>query len=279
MKSIKYILLVTVILFVFVFLVTLPGRSKDKNDDSSTSETTSEVTTVSESIDTAVENGTSAIVVGGEPDETTTSGGSAETTSSTTTNNASATGENWAYYLINQTNPLPSNFTVKTKKVFGQYEMDERCADSMIKMLADGKTAGVNISVISAYRSIDYQKNLLDKDTKKYQAQGLSYDEAYKKATSAVAIPGQSEHNAGLSADLLESGNYTLTENFDQTPEFKWLSANADKYGFILRYPKGKETITGIEYEPWHYRYVGVTQAQKIKASGLCLEEYIKQNP
>ena len=102
----------------------------------------------------------------------------------------------------------------------------------------------------------------------------MNDDEAYKKAVEAVAIPGKSEHNAGLAADIIEQGNYTLTEDFENTPQFKWLNENAAKYGFILRYPKGKESVTGIIYEPWHYRFVGVYHATKIKDSGLCLEEY-----
>ena len=118
---------------------------------------------------------------------------------------------------------------------------------------------------------------MLENDIKAYEAKGLSYEEAYKKASAGVAIPGQSEHNAGICADILDKDNFSLTEGFEDTKEFKWLSENAQNYGFILRYPKNKESITGIEYEPWHYRFVGLYHAKKIKESGLSLEEYFKQ--
>lgn len=277
MKSVKYILLITLILFIFVFLVTLPGRlNANKVDDSSSvsepSSTGTSASDTTQSVATSVQNGTSAIIVGGDATTTT-----AATAITTTGEKSMEANDQWAFFLINQTNPLPDNYSITTKKVFGRFEMDDRCADYMINMIADAKTAGVNLNIISAYRSVEYQQTLFDNDTKKYENQGLSHDEAVIKTSQAVAIPGQSEHNAGICADILDDGNFNLTEDFENTDEFKWLSENADKYGFILRYLKGKESITGIEYEPWHYRFVGVSYAKKIKDSGLCLEEYYKQ--
>lgn len=289
MKAIKYILLVTVFLFVLVFLITIPGRNRaSQNSSETTAGTTAETTPASSSaaIGTTIENGTSAIVVGGEPltSETTAPGTSAAgTTASGTAVSGSSAGTSagdksmekdnaWAFILINQTNPLPESYTFTTKPVQGTYQMDDRCADFMISMIDDAKTAGIRLTVLSAYRSIEKQQTLLDNDIKSYQKQGYSYDDAYVMASKAVAIPGQSEHNAGICADLC-----SLSQDFEDTKEFEWLSENAYKYGFILRYPKGKETLTGIQYEPWHYRFVGTYHAAKIRESGLCLEEYFAQ--
>ncbi|MEG0615163.1 MAG: M15 family metallopeptidase [Oscillospiraceae bacterium] len=256
MKSVKYIILVTIILFAIVFLCTLPGRFK-------ANEKANETTKSAE---------TSAEEVGGDVE---TSGEFNQSESVTTAVAEAEIDNEWALYLVNQKSPLPKDFKVIPKKVWGKFEMDERAADYMIKMIDDAKKDGVNISVVSALRTMEYQQTLLDKEVKKYEANGLSHENAYRMAAEGVAIPGQSEHNAGLSADLLEEGNFTLTEDFDKTPEFKWLSENAAKYGYILRYPKDKKALTGIYYEPWHYRFVGVYHAEKIAESGLTLEEYM----
>lgn len=261
MKPVKYILIITLILFAFVFIVNLPSMKKNNDDSSQTSETTASETMPQ----TTEATSSTPIMVGGDSMETT-----------VTTKESMAIDNEWALFLINQKNTLPENYSITTEKVYAQYVMDSRCALYMKNMIADAKKNGVNLSVISSYRTIEYQKNLLDKEVQAFKNQGLSDDEAYVKATEGVAVPGQSEHNAGLAADILEEGNYTLSEGFEKTPEFKWLSEHANEYGFILRYPKGKQDVTGIYYEPWHYRFVGIYHATKIKESGLCLEEYIE---
>ena len=140
--------------------------------------------------------------------------------------------------------------------------VDERVADAFEQLLAAGKEAGVNLKLVAGYRTYDRQK--------------ASYDGGVSNAA-----PGTTEHNLGFSADIMSTTEQSYdTAKFEATPEYKWLSENAANYGFILRYPSGKEGVTGFDYEPWHYRYVGVEQAQKIKASGLTLEEYLAQpNP
>lgn len=181
----------------------------------------------------------------------------------------------WALFLVNQSHPLPQDFKVETKAVSGTYVMDKRAADYMISMLADAKKAGVKLQVISTYRSVDYQRKLFDKDVATYEGKGMSHEEAVAQTALSVAVPGQSEHNAGLAADILSDEWSSLNEGFEKTKAFQWLSDNAQEYGFILRYPKGKTDLTGITYEPWHYRFVGLYHAQKLKDSGLCLEEYM----
>ncbi|MBQ7860248.1 MAG: M15 family metallopeptidase, partial [Faecalibacterium sp.] len=111
----------------------------------------------------------------------------------------------------------------------------------------------------------------------KWKNTGLDEAAATEKAKTVVTPPGCSEHNCGLAADINSPEYYPLEEPFKNTKAYAWLCAHAEEYGFILRYPKDKEDITGIIYEPWHWRYVGVENAKAINASGLCLEEYVAQ--
>lgn len=138
---------------------------------------------------------------------------------------------------------------------------------AMWAMLSDAKRAGVTITGISSYRSYSYQAGLYSRYKSKY---------GQREADRFSARPGHSEHQTGLAFDFGGTNkSYWLEESFDRTVEGKWLAANAHKYGYILRYPKGKESVTGYMYEPWHYRYVGTDNATKIKESGKILEEYL----
>ena len=119
------------------------------------------------------------------------------------------------------------------------------------------------------------QDRLFTRSVNSYISQGYSKQEAIKKANYARTFSGTSEHNTGLGFDILQQGNFTLSESFENTAQFKWLSEHAEEYGFILRYRKDKTTQTGIMYEPWHFRYVGVEHAKKINELDMCLEEYI----
>lgn len=136
------------------------------------------------------------------------------------------------------------------------------------KMFSDAKLAGVNLRVVSAYRSFDYQIALFERYLKQ---------SGFEKANTFSALPGQSEHQTGLAVDLDDTtGQYTLQQSFDQTLAYQWLSQHAHQYGFILSFPKGWEARTGYMYEPWHYRYVGdPVIAQEIMERGMTLEEYI----
>lgn len=256
MKEIRFIILLTAVLFAVAFIATLPGNKVEGGADESSalpqSATVSD-TSASETFSVATDSA-GALVVGGNSSE----------------DNMTIDNE-WALYVINKDNPLPEDFVVHPKKVQGEYEMDYRAANYMLDMIEAAKEDGIDITVVSALRTTEYQQNLLDREIETFKSQGYSADEAYQKAIEGVAVPGQSEHNAGLAADLNQ-----LDESFENTEAFRWLNENAHKYGFILRYPKGKQSITGIYYEPWHYRFVGVYHATKIKESGLTLEEYCK---
>lgn len=152
----------------------------------------------------------------------------------------------------------------------------DRAAYKPLKdMFAAAEKDGVPLELVSAYRSISLQDRLFTRSVNSYMNQGYSKEDAIKKANYSRTFSGTSEHNTGLGFDILQKGNYYLTENFENTAQFKWLMKNAEDYGFILRYQKNKITITGIMYEPWHFRYVGVEHAKKINELGYCLEEYI----
>jgi D-alanyl-D-alanine carboxypeptidase len=152
----------------------------------------------------------------------------------------------------------------------------DRAAYQPLKdMFAAAEEAGVPLQLVSAYRSIHLQDKLFTRSVNSYMSQGYSEADAINKANYSRTFSGTSEHNTGLGFDILEKGNYSLSTSFENTNQFKWLMENAEDYGFILRYAEDKTTQTGIMYEPWHFRYVGVEHAKKINELGMCLEEYI----
>lgn len=161
-------------------------------------------------------------------------------------------------------------------KEYDQVFAVDRAAYQPLKdMFAAAEKAGVPFQMVSPYRSIQKQDRLFTESVNYYKNQGYSESEAIKKANISRTFTGTSEHNTGFGFDILEKGNWTLSEKFENTAQFKWLLENAENYGFILRYRKDKTDITGIMYEPWHFRYVGVEHAKKINSKNMCLEEYI----
>jgi D-alanyl-D-alanine carboxypeptidase len=151
-----------------------------------------------------------------------------------------------------------------------------QAANALVSMMDAAKNDGISLTIVSGYRSKSYQQTDFQNDINKYLTMGYSESSAESATEQSVAVPGYSEHQTGLAADLGYNGKSYLDSSFDQTPAFTWLMKNCADYGFILRYPKDKAAVTGYEYEPWHYRYVGVDNAKKITQSGLCLEEYLK---
>ena len=148
-------------------------------------------------------------------------------------------------------------------------------AEAFKAMQAAAKKDGVTLHLQSGYRSVSYQAGLYQNQIQKWMNAGMDRTAAEAKAKTIVTPPGHSEHNCGLAADINSPEYYALEEPFKNTKAYAWLCEHAEEYGFILRYPKDKEDVTGIIYEPWHWRYVGVENAKRINASGLCLEEYI----
>ena len=181
----------------------------------------------------------------------------------------------WYLMLANLDHPLPADWEIETVTISNGLEVDQRIISALDDMLDDCRAAGLSPLVCSAYRTVQRQTELFEEKIDVLMADGLSYDEAYAAAATVVAIPGTSEHNLGLAVDICALDYQILDDAQADTPEQQWLMEHCAEYGFILRYPKGKEDMTGIIWEPWHYRYVGVEAAQDISQSGLCLEEYL----
>ena len=154
--------------------------------------------------------------------------------------------------------------------------VDTRIYGELEQMIADARQAGLNLYVTSAYRSYDRQREVFDTTMKDWISKGYSPLDAYDETKKSVAVPGTSEHATGLAVDII-SGQYTgLDDKQGDTAEQEWLMAHCQEYGFILRFPKDKSNVTGIVYEPWHYRYVGKEAAKKITEQGITLEEYLQ---
>ena len=197
------------------------------------------------------------------------------TTEPETTPEPEVTETPWYLVLVNPWHPLPEDYQFELTTVTGKYKIDSRCADALKQFLADCKAAGHTPYICSAYRTWDDQVYLFDKKVNSFISKGYSEAEAKILAAKETAVPGTSEHQLGLAADILCQSRPWLDEGQANTATQKWLMANCHKYGFILRYPKGTTPITGIIYEPWHYRYVGVEIATEIMTKGITLEEYL----
>ena len=183
----------------------------------------------------------------------------------------------WRMVLVTPNLKLPDDYTVETETADAATgkELQTEAAEAYRQMAKAAQADGVSLMLCSGYRSVEYQQGLFDKKVEQCLSEGLSQEEAEIKAATIVAAPGHSEHNTGLAADIVTPDHQMLDTAFEQTPAFAWLSQHAAEYGFILRYPRDKTAITGIIYEPWHYRYVGVDNAAAILQSGGCLEEYL----
>lgn len=152
------------------------------------------------------------------------------------------------------------------------FRLEINALHGLKKMLEKAKNDNINLYICSAFRSIEYQQEIIHKSILEYMSDGLSRKQAEEKTNKEILPPLASEHNAGLAIDFcLEDGE--IREDFENTKEFEWLVKNARKFGYILRYKREYENITGIIYEPWHFRFVGMT-AEEIYTKGICLEEY-----
>ena len=182
--------------------------------------------------------------------------------------------------LVNHTSKMPDDYTFDTKECGSATAVNKTlqtvACDAFLEMQKAAAADGVTVWMQSGYRSVKYQTSLYERKTKYYLDKGYDNATAKEKAAAVVNPPGYSEHNCGLAADLNSPEHTGLDEDFEKTAAFRWLCEHAGDYGFILRYPKDAEDKTEIIYEPWHWRYVGVENAAKINASGLCFEEYIE---
>ena len=184
----------------------------------------------------------------------------------------------WNLTLVNFEHALEETFEpAELAEVDNGYVADSRIADATKKMIADARSKdNVRIIALSAYRDYDYQMDLYENKVQRLQQEkGYSVDKAREEAATVVAYPGTSEHQLGLALDLVDARHVRLDESQENTDAYKWLYKHCDEYGFIVRYPNGKTDITGIIYEPWHFRYVGVEAAKVIMEKGITLEEYL----
>ncbi len=184
----------------------------------------------------------------------------------------------WNLILVNSLHPMKEGYVPELTEIEPGYSVDTRIANATRKMLADAEKEGLHVEICSAYRSIERQEQVFGDSMKQRVKDGMSYWEAYEETVLNVALPGTSEHALGLALDLISNQYTELDEKQQETAEAKWLAENCYKYGFILRYPPEKTNITGIIYEPWHYRYVGEEHAAEIKKLGVTLEEYIQEH-
>ena len=178
--------------------------------------------------------------------------------------------------LVNFENTIPKDWKVDLVQLNNGQSVDRRIYDDLIAMLQAAKSEGLNPLICSSYRTNEKQEQLYQNKVSEYLSQGYSKVEASDKASFWVARPGTSEHQLGLAVDIVSTKNQRLDRSQENTVEQQWLIQNSWKYGFVLRYPTNKNSITGVGYEPWHYRYVGKEHAKKINELGVCLEEYVK---
>ena len=183
--------------------------------------------------------------------------------------------DDWRLLLINKQHPIPEDYTFELGTIKGSMKCDERIIDDLLSMLQGAKNDGINLVICSPYRDLNRQEILFNRKIKAYMGKGMSYIEAYKISSQAVTVPGASEQQIGLALDIVCDTYSSLNEGFEDTEAGQWLQEHSHEYGFTLRYPKGKEYITSIEYEPWHFRYVGKEAATVMKEKGICLEEFV----
>lgn len=188
----------------------------------------------------------------------------------------SGKNDSWMLRLVNGENPLPENFAApELTQLKNGHAIDKRAYPDLQAMMDAARAEGFQPLICSSFRSWDKQSELFQKKVQSYLAEGSSQARAEEQAAYWVARPGTSEHQMGLAVDIVDKEYQLLDRAQEERPVQKWLMNHCAEYGFILRYPTEKSNITGVGYEPWHYRYVGRDAAQAIMSAGLCLEEYL----
>lgn len=177
--------------------------------------------------------------------------------------------DEWNLMVVNRWNELPEDYEVELVELFNGKEVDERIYPYLQEMFDGAREEGIYPIVREGYRTEAEQQAMFDEKVQAYRSEGYSRARAERTAKEWVALPGTSEHQLGIAVDINADKEKCSNEEV-----YAWLAENAHKYGFILRYPQGKVSITGISYEPWHYRYVGAEAAKEIYEQGICLEEY-----
>lgn len=182
----------------------------------------------------------------------------------------------WNLILVNEQNPLESDYKVELKAVAGGQKVDARIVEPLNTMMEQMQKEGLHPIVCSGYRSIEKQSRLFHEYIDEKVNAGWEYGDAFYKAKTRIALPGTSEHHTGLAVDIVGLTHQSLDDAQADTKEAKWLAEHCAEYGFILRYPEDKTDITGIDYESWHFRYVGEEVAAYIMEKNLTLEEFME---
>ena len=189
---------------------------------------------------------------------------------------ASGTDESgWELLLVNDSHPLNQDYTVNLSAVTGGQKVDSRIVEPLSEMLQAMRKAGLRPVVCSAYRSVERQSELFEEYIEEKLKAGWNYEDAFYKAKTRICIPGTSEHQTGLAVDIVGKTHQSLDDAQADTKEAKWLAEHCAEYGFILRFPEDKTDVTGVDYESWHFRYVGTAPASYIMEHELTLEEYL----
>lgn len=176
----------------------------------------------------------------------------------------------WNLMLVNSRYRIPDDYSVELIRLSNGEQVDSRIYPDLQQMFDDARGEGYSLFVRAGYRSGEDQEDLMEDKIEAYRQEGYSQREAEHEAEKWVAKPGTSEHELGLAVDINAEGQT------DGNRLYQWLAEHSWKYGFILRYPAEKEEITGIDYEPWHFRYVGKQAAKEMYEQDLCLEEYVR---
>ena len=274
----KIIFVLEILLFIIIIILNTILYSKIKNNSKVAETASTEV----ESSDT--KNSTN---IDSNTEKNNTSNEQTETSGNPTTSyineelvkNSKLT--DWNLILVNKNNYIPEGFTVQTENIEISHQVDARIVGNLQQMLSDARKEGLDPVICSSFRTQEKQEYLYNSKVREYRKYGYSEEDSKNLASYWVAIPGTGEHQTGLAVDIVSEDYQILDEKQEETAEQKWLIENSYKYGFTLRYPTEKKEITMINYEPWHYRYVGVENATFMKENGMCLEEfidYLKQN-
>ncbi len=171
--------------------------------------------------------------------------------------------------LVNKQNPIPEDYEPELETVY-DYSFRTDGAQALRDMINAAAAEGINIYIVSAYRTVEHQTRNYNNRVDQYMSEGKTEEEAKELTEMFIAPPTNSEHSLGLAVDF-----NSLSQSFEDTEEFDWLVENCATFGFILRYSKDKVAVTGYSYEPWHYRFVGTNHSHEIMESGLSLEEYL----
>ncbi|HGF7798949.1 D-alanyl-D-alanine carboxypeptidase DdcY [Enterococcus faecium] len=178
--------------------------------------------------------------------------------------------DSWNLLLVNAKHKIPQGYTVELQKLSNDQAVDKRIYPDLQLMLDAARAEGIYPKIVSSFRTTEDQEKIMEDKIAAFQEKGYSNQKAKEEAAKWVAAPGTCEHELGLAVDINAESSISTDKEV-----YEWLADNAYQYGFILRYPSNKVHITGVGYEPWHYRYVGKKAAKKITEAGITLEEYL----